>query len=81
MENCGPHGADLHDPQGQVKAIFLHPNCTSVFQPMDCGVIAKVKKSYRYCLLRKMFGKFDTREDLREAAKAANMQSGTMGLD
>ncbi len=47
MDNCGPHGTDLVDPHDQVKVVFLPPNCTSVFQPMDCGVIAMVKKNYR----------------------------------
>jgi hypothetical protein len=41
----------LKDPQGQVKVVFLPPNVTSVYQPMDAGVIAMVKKKYRYRLL------------------------------
>jgi hypothetical protein len=47
---------------------------------MDCGVIAMVKKKYRYRLLSRMFEKFETRHQLREAARAANMGRGTMGL-
>jgi len=47
MDNCGPHGTDLVDPHDQVKVVCLPPNCTSVFQPMDCVVIAMVKKNYR----------------------------------
>lgn len=52
LDNCGPHGTELEDPQGQVKVVFLPPNVTSVYQPMDAGVIAMVKKNYRYRLLR-----------------------------
>jgi hypothetical protein len=51
LDNSGPHGTELKDPQGQVKVIFLPPNVTSVYQPMDAGVIAMVKKNYRYPLL------------------------------
>ncbi len=45
------HGAELVDPNSKVSVHFLPPNCTSVFQPMDAGVIAMVKKNYCYCLL------------------------------
>ena len=81
MDNCGPHGKELIDPLGQITVVFLPPNCTSVYQPMDCGVIAMLKKNYRYRLLRKMLEMFEDREALREAAKEAKMTAGTMGLD
>ncbi len=80
MDNCGPHGTALVDPRGQVKVVFLPPNCTSVYQPMDSGVIAMLKKNYRYKLLHKMFEIFDERQVLRENARAAKMALGTMGL-
>mmetsp|Transcript_11226 Transcript_11226/g.16152 ORF Transcript_11226/g.16152 Transcript_11226/m.16152 type:complete len:94 (+) Transcript_11226:71-352(+) len=30
MDNCGPHGANISDPHGQVRIITLPPNCTAV---------------------------------------------------
>lgn len=78
LDNCGPHGDELIDPRGQVTVIFLPPNCTSMFQPMDAGVIAMLKKNYRYILLHKMLETYDERLMLREQSKG--MQSGTMGL-
>ena len=81
MDNCGPHGAELKDPHNQVNVVFLPPNVTSMYQPMDSGVIAMVKKNYRYRLLRNMFEIFEERESLREAAKRAKMKAGTMGLN
>jgi hypothetical protein len=54
LDNCGPHGTELKDPQGQVKVVFLPPNVTSVYQLMDAGVIAMVKKNYRYHLLQRL---------------------------
>ena len=47
MDNCGPHGADLVDNRAQVTILTLSPNCTSVFQPMDMGVIAALKLKYK----------------------------------
>lgn len=81
LDNCGPHGNELVDPNGQVSVMFLPPNTTSVYQPMDAGIIATLKKKYRYRLLEKMFEVYDDRISLREAAKVAKMQSGTMGLN
>ena len=43
LDNCGPHGAEVTDPLGQVKILPLPPNCTSVHQPMDMGIIAALK--------------------------------------
>ena len=81
LDNCGPHGAELVDPFGQVTVVFLPPNCTSVFQPMDAGVIAALKKNYRYRLLRRMLEIFEERTERRQAAKDAKMAAGTMGLN
>jgi hypothetical protein len=81
LDNCGPHGTELKDPQGQVKVVFLPPNVTSVYQPMDAGVIAMVKKSYRYRLLERLLDIYQERKQLREAAKTTRMRAGTMGLD
>lgn len=81
MDNCGPHGAELKDPQNQVIVVFLPPNVTSMYQPMDSGVIAMVKKNYRYRLLRNIFEVYEERESLREAAKRARMKAGTTGLN
>lgn len=47
MDNCGLHGKELIDPLSQITVNFLLPNCTSVYQPMDCDVIAMPKKNYR----------------------------------
>ena len=80
LDNCGPHGKELVDRLGCIKVRFLPPNCTSVFQLMDCGVIAMLKKNYRYLLLRKMLDIFEERVSLRDSAKKAKMRAGTMGL-
>ncbi len=81
LNNCGPHGAELVDPLGQVTVIILSPNCTSVFQSMDAGVIAALKKNYHYRLLRHMLEIFEDRSERRQAAKDAKMAAGTMGLN
>ena len=80
-DNCGPHGTDVTDPTGQVKVMFLPPNCTAVFQPMDCGVIAMLKKLYRYELLCRFLLIYEEHASRRLAAQRVNMASGTKGLE
>lgn len=47
-DNCGAHD-DLESEQ--VKFIALPPNCTSVYQPLDMGIIACMKRQYKRQLL------------------------------
>ena len=82
LDNCGPHCGKaaefMNDPQ--VEVVMLPPNCTSVYQPMDSGVIAMIKKNYRFLLLSKYIDMFEEREQLRKDAIEMNMMRGTKGL-
>ena len=44
----------LVSKDGNIKALFLPPNTTSLFQPMDQGVIEAMKRRYRKALLQKL---------------------------
>jgi hypothetical protein len=46
LDNCGPHGSNVSDPNGQVITVPLSPNCTAVHQPMDQCIIQAFKKGY-----------------------------------
>ena len=82
LDNCGPHCGKttdfMNDPQ--VEVAMLPPNCTAKFQPMDSGVIAMIKKKYRFRLLFKYLDIFETREQLRKDAIELRMKRGTKGL-
>jgi len=80
MDNCAAHNDDtFKDVSGQVRVIFLPPNCTSVYQPMDCGVIAMIKKRYRHVLLLKLLDVYNDMMTLYEQSKGRTR--GTNGLD
>mmetsp|Transcript_29354 Transcript_29354/g.59097 ORF Transcript_29354/g.59097 Transcript_29354/m.59097 type:complete len:617 (-) Transcript_29354:2-1852(-) len=80
MDNCAAHNDDtFKDVSGQVRVIFLPPNCTSVYQPMDCGVIAMIKKRYRHRLLLKLLDVYNDMMTLFEQNKGRTR--GTNGLD
>lgn len=81
MDNCGPHGSEIMDPYNQVTVVFLPPNVTSMYQPMDSRVIAMVKKNYRYHLFHIIFDTFEERQALCKMAKQAKMAAGTLGLN
>ncbi|XP_070387588.1 tigger transposable element-derived protein 6-like [Dermacentor albipictus] len=52
VDNCGAHG-HIHDLQS-VHLVFLPPNTTRVFQPMDQGIIKNLKVLYTARLLNPM---------------------------
>ena len=79
MDNCGPHATDVLDVNGQASILTLPPNCTSLFQPIDMGVIATLKAKYKSRLLKKILHAIEERENLRNAAKG--MKAGMKGLD
>eukprot|EP00170_Pyropia_yezoensis_P004091 contig_16886_g4102 len=55
--NCGAHEELASE---QVKFIALPPNCTSIYQPLDMGIIACLKRRYKWRLLDLVVGAFDS---------------------
>lgn len=74
MDNASSHGNSLTDPLGQVTVLYLPPNCTSVQQPMDCGVIAALKTRYRFMFLDRTISLFEKRDSLRRLASRGLME-------
>ena len=56
-----------------IKVAFFPPNCTSWKQPCDMGIIASLKKRYKYLYLKDVLDFYDlsaeTKEYKREQAK------------
>lgn len=79
MDGCASH-AELVDDRDQVTVMTYPPNCTSVHQPMDMGIIAATKVIYRKELLSVKVSTMLVAETLRAQAKERKMARGTMGL-
>lgn len=62
MDNCGPHGAELNYPKGQVTITTLPPNCASLHQPMDMGIISKWELEYGSVLIRAVVENLESRQ-------------------
>ncbi len=65
MDCCSGHDLTLKDPTGQIALYFLPPNTTSIYQPLDQGIISSVKKDYRQRLLAKVVASVDRFEELQ----------------
>ena len=64
----------------QVDVVMLPPNYASVYQSINSGNIAMIKKNYRFLLLSKYINMFEEREQLRKDAIELQITRGTKGL-
>jgi len=67
--DCGAH-AELECEK--VKLIPLPPNCTSVYQPLDLGIIAYLKRRYKRRLLDLVVSAFENTTRFRAAVEATS---------
>jgi len=68
-DNCGAHD-ELES--AQVTFIPLPPNCTAIYQPLDLGIIACLKRRYKRRLLDLVVGAFEITLGNRTRAGAAS---------
>ena len=70
MDGFAGHDRNVKDPNGQVTMFVYPPNVTSVYQPMDQGIIATLKTGYKNRLLSHLVQTAGNNE-LQALAKAA----------
>ncbi|GBM09189.1 Jerky [Araneus ventricosus] len=54
IDNCRAHPSDAELRHGNISAMFLPPNVTSLIQPMDQGIIQNLKMIYRKNFMRRL---------------------------
>lgn len=64
IDNCAAHSPDTSSLKN-VKVIFYPPNCTSVVQPLDLGVIKNFKQAYRKQLVQRALCLMDERKEVK----------------
>lgn len=57
IDNAPSHPKESDLVSGEIKAMFLPPNVTSLIQPMDQGVLETLKRHYRKLLLQSILEK------------------------
>lgn len=80
IDNAPSHPDEEVLCSGDIKAIFLPPNVTSLIQPMDQGVIEALKKSYRRKMLTYMLGEESQEQQLEELLKKINIKDAIYWL-
>ncbi|XP_066254308.1 tigger transposable element-derived protein 6-like [Euwallacea similis] len=60
VDNCAAHPKTLH--LTNIRLEFLPPNCTSVVQPMDQGIIKCLKAYYRRSFMCRLIKSLDNKE-------------------
>jgi DDE superfamily endonuclease len=66
-----------------VRVVFFPPNCTAWKQPCDLGIIAALKKRYKYMYLKSVLSYYDLPEDLKQLKllAAGNLRRGAAGVE
>lgn len=54
-----------------IQVVFFPPNVTSWKQPMDMGIIAAIKKRYKFLLIKEMNAYHDTPQHLKDQLSLA----------
>ena len=80
LDNAPGHGSEF--VRNNVTVKFFPPNVTSWKQPMDMGIIAALKKRYKYILLKEIIGFHDlpTESKQQRADGARRMRRGAAGV-
>lgn len=73
LDNASTHPDVEHLQNGEIKALFLPPNVTSLCQPMDQGVLQTVKKIYRRKLLSSIIQAIDGGMDVIHKLKKIDL--------
>lgn len=74
VDNCAAHPHDTSSLRN-IKVIFYPPNCTSVLQPLDMGIIKCFKQKYRKMLVQKALCLLDSQDGNKAALKITILQA------
>ena len=81
MDNAPDHFAAFE--RGKDKVEFFPPNCTSWKQPCDMGIIAALKKRYKYLCLKDVldFCDFDESVQIHKTEQGKKLPRRGVGVD
>ena len=69
-----PNAASLVSQDGNIKAMFLPSNTTSILQPLDQGMLEALKRRYRKSLLQKLLLEDQEGRSIIQFVKQINMK-------
>ena len=62
LDNCPSH--KIVNKYSYIEIVYLPPNVTSVFQPMDMGIIVSLKRKYKTRLVLKLLNAIENWDGL-----------------
>jgi hypothetical protein len=80
MDNALEHfEAFEHD---NIRIVFFPPNCTSLKQPCDMGIIAALKKRYKYLYLKDVLDFYKLNDEAKNQKKdqGRKLRQGAAGV-
>ena len=81
LDNCPAHPDANAMISENVTVKYLPPNCTSLIQPMDQGVIRSFKCHYRKLIGQKLVGANDRREFVKSLKVKTALWAAAASLD
>ncbi|CAF0726997.1 unnamed protein product [Brachionus calyciflorus] len=66
IKELTPNGHEVTKEFSNIKLMFLPPNCTSLLQPLDQGIISNFKLKYRPKILQSIVKAIDNMEHLED---------------
>lgn len=80
LDNAPSHPSQNDLVKGDIKALFLPPNVTSLIQPLDQGVIEWIKRRYRRKYISSILDKSEEGCNIFEAMKSLNVKDAIYTL-
>ena len=78
MDSCSGNDKTCTDSLVQVECFYFPQNATSIYQPLDQGIIAVSKKCYKTRMLTQLVSAADNFDELQ--AQAEKIPNGRKGL-
>jgi hypothetical protein len=69
MDSFSGHDKTITHPVGQVECFIFSPNTTSIYQPLDQGIIAVIKTRYKTRMLTQMVNAAENFDELQFEAE------------
>lgn len=80
LDNCSAHPpADLLAKEN-THVLYLPPNCTSLLQPMDMGVLRSLKCHYKTHFLNRLLNSVNNSKSVRDYVKEFNIKNAVWSV-
>lgn len=80
LDNCPGHPPADQMMKDNVFVTYMPPNCTSLIQPQDKGILRSMKRKYRRIFMRKMLMGVSEGKTIDEFRKEYNMRNVLYGV-